>query len=262
MFAVHTTKISKAIPSAYVDALWTVIDSGARPAGTLVGMLDSRPDPLRSYRLRGGRMGSELLGVLESRGADYDLPLTPAGAWALGETFPDTGEVVVEIGSGMGEATVQMACRESTVGLVAIDVHLRGVAATIRAADRAGLTNLRVHRGDAVTALRDRVPPEALAGIRIWFPDPWPKVRHHKRRLLRTEFVSLAVSRLAVGGTIHCATDVTEYAEVMADVLAAHPDLSPEWTSGRVDWRPLTKFEATALSQGRTSTDLIFRRIT
>lgn len=207
-------------------------------------------------------MGPELLEVLERRGLDFDLPVTATGVWRLAECFPGARQVVLEIGSGMGEATVQMARNQPTVGLVAVEVHLRGVAATIRAADRAGLTNLRIHRGDAVAALRDQVPAAGLAGIRIWFPDPWPKLRHHKRRLLRSDFVALAVSRLAIGGTIHCATDVTDYAEVMFAVLAAHPDLRPEWTCGRVDWRPRTKFETTALAEGRPSTDLIFRRVT
>ncbi|MDQ1306903.1 MAG: tRNA (guanine-N7-)-methyltransferase [Actinomycetota bacterium] len=163
-------------------------------------------------------MGPELLEVLERRGLDFDLPVTATGVWRLAECFPGARQVVLEIGSGMGEATVQMARSQPTVGLVAVEVHLRGVAATIRAADRAGLTNLRIHRGDAVAALRDQVPAAGLAGIRIWFPDPWPKLRHHKRRLLRSDFVSLAVSRLAIGGTIHCATDVTDYAEVMIAV--------------------------------------------
>lgn len=206
-------------------------------------------------------MGPELLEALERRGADFDVPLTAAGSWSLAEAFPGTDEVVLEIGSGMGEATIQMAGSQPTVGLLAVEVHLRGVAATIRAADRAGLTNLRIHRGDAVAALRERVPAQALAGIRIWFPDPWPKSRHHKRRLLQTEFVALAVSRLAVGGTIHCATDVADYADVMRTVLSAHPELRPEWTAGRIGWRPMTKFEAAAVAEGRPCTDLIFRRV-
>lgn len=238
---------------------------GRQESGTAgwdtVAVAQNRMEPLPSFRLRGGRMGPELLEALERRGVDFDLPLTADGRWSLAESFPGTDEVVLEIGSGMGEATIQMATRQPTVGLLAVEVHLRGVAATIRAADRAGLTNLRIHRGDAVTALRERVPTEALAGIRIWFPDPWPKSRHQKRRLLQTEFVSLAVSRLVVGGTIHCATDVADYADAMRTVLSAHPELRPEWTAGRSGWRPMTKFEATAVAEGRPSTDLIFRRV-
>jgi tRNA (guanine-N7-)-methyltransferase len=132
--------------------------------------------------------------------------------------------------------------------------------------DEAGLTNLHLLRGDAVDLLRERVPPGSLAGIRIYFPDPWPKRRHHKRRLVQPAFVALAASRLAPGGTLHLATDWADYAVQMLAVCSAESLLTnvvstPDGWTPRPPWRPVTKFERRALAEGRAVRDLVFRRV-
>ena len=123
------------------------------------------------------------------------------------------------------------------------------------------MPNLRIFHGDGVVALETLIPPGSLAGIRSWFPDPWPKQRHHKRRLIRPELVALMSSRLAPGGTVHVATDVAAYADVINDVLRAEPTLEPVLVAGpRPSWRPVTKFERAGELAGRPSKDFIFRR--
>jgi tRNA (guanine-N7-)-methyltransferase len=118
-------------------------------------------------------------------------------------------------------------------------------------------------RGDAVPLLADHVAPDSLAGVRIFFPDPWPKKKHHKRRLVRPEFVALVASRLAVGGRLHLATDWAPYADQMLAVCTAEPLLRNEFAewAPRPEWRPRTKFESRATDEGRVSRDLMFRRV-
>ena len=212
-----------------------------------------------SYQRRGGRIGPQLRAAL-----DNDLPalLMPTnGPWDLRNLMPEAERFVVEIGSGMGEATLAMALAQPQTGLIAVEVHDRGVAALARDATATGLTNLRIHVGDAVAALQDLVVPSSIDEVRVWFPDPWPKAKHHKRRLVTAEFLDLVISRLTPGGRIHLATDHAEYADVMAQVLASEPRLVPELLDGpRPSWRPWTKFERAGLAAGRPSHDFIYVR--
>ena len=170
--------------------------------------------------------------------------------------------VVLEIGFGMGEATAAMAAAAPGAGILAVDVHTPGQGNLLRLMERDGLTNIRVADGDAVVLLRDMLPPASLAGLRVFFPDPWPKTRHHKRRLIQPDFVRLAVSRLAPGALVHCATDWEPYAQQILGVLTASPDLvnlHPGYAP-RPDSRPLTKFERQGLAVGHVVRDLLFRR--
>ncbi|MEW2550112.1 tRNA (guanosine(46)-N7)-methyltransferase TrmB [Streptomyces sp. NPDC047002] len=172
--------------------------------------------------------------------------------------------VVLEIGFGMGETTALMAEAEPETGLIAVDVHTPGQGNLLALAERAGLTNLRVANGDAVILLREMLPPGSLAGVRVYFPDPWPKKRHHKRRLLQPEFLDLAATRMAPGAVLHCATDWEPYAEQMLDVLTAHPAFENTAPGGgfaeRPAFRPLTRFEGQGLDKGHVVRDLLFRR--
>ncbi|MFD7923801.1 tRNA (guanosine(46)-N7)-methyltransferase TrmB [Streptomyces sp. NPDC059740] len=170
--------------------------------------------------------------------------------------------VVLEIGFGMGEATAQMAAADPGTGILACDVHTPGQGNLLALAERRGLDNVRVANGDAIILLREMLPPASLAGLRVFFPDPWPKKRHHKRRLIQPEFVSLAVTRLAPGAFVHCATDWQEYAAQMLEVLAAEPALENlhEGYAPRPDTRPLTRFEGQGLDKGHAVHDLVFRR--
>ena len=178
---------------------------------------------------------------------DYD----PA-AW-----FGRAAPLILEIGSGMGESTAALAAAEPDVDHLAVEVFEPGIAALLMRATE--LTNLVVLRGDAVALLSEKVPEASLAGIRIFFPDPWPKRRHHKRRLVQPEFVALAATRLRPGGTLHMATDWADYAVQMRAVADAEPRL----VGGEVPrppWRPVTKFEARARAEGRDVHDFVYRR--
>ena len=171
--------------------------------------------------------------------------------------FGRAAPLVLEIGSGMGESTAALAAAEPDVDHLAVEVFEPGIAALLMRA--AELTNLVVLRGDAVALLTTRVPEASLAGIRIFFPDPWPKRRHHKRRLVQPAFAALAATRLRPGGTLHMATDWADYAEQMRAVADAEPRL----VGGEVPrppWRPVTKFEARARAEGRDVHDFVYRR--
>lgn len=179
----------------------------------------------------------------------------PAGSW----TIP--AQTVLEIGSGMGDSLIAAAARWQLA--IGIDVHLRGLAATVRAARAAGAANVRVVRGDALEVLRQQVPSNSLQEIHVWFPDPWPKARHHKRRLIRSDVARVLVDRLRPGGTLRVATDIDDYADQALRVLHATEDLQPLGADGvvpRPAWRPTTKYEQAGRQAGRTTTDLAFTR--
>lgn len=183
--------------------------------------------------------------------------------WDPHAWFGRDAPVLLEIGSGMGETTAVLAAAEPEVDHVAVEVFEPGLAALLMRITEAGLDNQRLLRGDAVDLLDGAVAPASLDGIRVYFPDPWPKRRHHKRRLVQPEFVALAASRIRLGGTLHLATDWPEYADRMREVCAAQPalELRDETAPGsgwsrRPDWRPRTKFEARAVEEGRPVRDL------
>jgi tRNA (guanine-N7-)-methyltransferase len=192
--------------------------------------------------------------------------LSGAVAYDPAAWFGRTAPLVLEIGSGTGESTAAQAAAAPDVDHLAVEVFEPGLAQLLMRVDEAGLTNLHLLRGDAVDLLRERVPPGSLAGIRIYFPDPWPKRRHHKRRLVQPAFVALAASRLAPGGTLHLATDWADYAVQMLAVCSAESLLTnvvstPDGWTPRPPWRPVTKFERRALAEGRAVRDLVFRRV-
>lgn len=190
-----------------------------------------------------------------------DLPGGPldTAAW-----FGRAAPVVLEIGSGMGESTTTMAAAAPDVDHLAVEVYQPGLAQLLLRAEHASLTNLRLLRGDAQELLTGHIAPDSLHGVRIYFPDPWPKRRHHKRRLVRPEFVKLVASRLAPGGTLHLATDWEPYAAEMLTACTGEPALrntaGSEDFAPRPTWRPVTKFEQRALDEGRTVRDLLFTR--
>jgi tRNA (guanine-N7-)-methyltransferase len=196
---------------------------------------------------------------LESHRTKYLLE--PHQAINLRDVF-NQERVVLEIGCGFGEATVAMATVEPDVGIIALEVHTRGVARLLQNVDAAGLTNIRVANTDAVPFIRDCIAPLSLHGARIFFPDPWPKARHNKRRLVQPEFASLLASRLAPGAFLHCATDWQPYAEHMLEVLTASADFTNTTQNylPRPDWRPLTRYEQAGLDKGHAVFDLLFIR--
>ncbi|MFF4095960.1 tRNA (guanosine(46)-N7)-methyltransferase TrmB [Streptomyces sp. NPDC001834] len=172
--------------------------------------------------------------------------------------------VVLEIGFGMGEATAQMAADDPGTGILAVDVHTPGQGNLLGLAERNGLSNIRVANGDAIILLREMLKPDSLDGLRVYFPDPWPKKRHHKRRLIQPEFLDLVAQRLKPGALVHCATDWEPYAEQMLEVLTAHPLFENTLPEGgyapRPAFRPLTRFEGQGLDKGHVVHDLLFTR--
>jgi tRNA (guanine-N7-)-methyltransferase len=234
--------------------------------------------PVRSYKRRSGRITAGQRAALESLVGRYavDAPSTdPIDPAAL---FGRTAPLVLEIGFGMGEATLTMAADDPGRDVLAVDVHRPGAGALVRDVHRFGLPNVRVLVGDAVDVLRDRLAPGSLDEVRLYFPDPWPKARHHKRRLFTPAFARLVATRLRPGGRLHLATDWTPYAEQMRAVLDAEPlfTLDPDGDpAGAADgvpdagpggprpvWRPVTRFERQGLARGHQVHDLLARTVT
>jgi tRNA (guanine-N7-)-methyltransferase len=219
---------------------------------------------IRSFQPRRSRVtagqGDALLRLWPKWGLDID-----GHDLRLGELFGDDLPVVLEIGFGMGEATARMAADDPRTNILAVDVHTPGQGNLLNLADQHGLTNIRVANGDAIILLREMLTPDSLDGLRVYFPDPWPKKRHHKRRLIQAEFLDLVADRLRPGGQVHCATDWEPYAEQMLDVLDAHPEFENTQPGGgyapRPQFRPLTRFEGQGLEKGHVVNDLLFRRV-
>ena len=217
--------------------------------------------PIRTYVLRQGRFSrgqqrayAELLpryGIAYAR-----EPLDFARA------FGRTAPVVAEIGSGMGETTARIAAENPGTDYLAMEVHAPGVGSLLKQVEDLGLTNVRVVAHDAVEVMREMVPAASLAGIHVFFPDPWPTKRHHPRRLVQPPFAALAASRLAPGGYLHVATDWQDYAEHVLQVLSATPGLAntAEAFAPRPASRPETKFERRGLKLGHGVWDIVFKR--
>ena len=217
--------------------------------------------PIRSFVLRAGRMGPGQQRALDELGPRFVLPYR-AEPLDLAATFGRDAPTVLEIGFGMGDATAQIAAALSGTNFIGIEVHAPGVGALLKRIGENGLTNLRLVQHDAVEVLEHMIAPASLAGVHIYFPDPWHKKRHHKRRLIQPAWVRQLSTRLAPGGYLHCATDWQPYAEQMLEVLGAEPSLvnSAEGYAPRPDWRPLTKFEQRGLKLGHGVWDLLFTR--
>jgi tRNA (guanine-N7-)-methyltransferase len=221
----------------------------------------ARHRPIRSFVLRAGRMGSGQLRAMQTLGPQFLVPFSQAGCdWSA--RFGREAPRVLEIGFGMGQATAQIAAARPDLDFIGVEVHEPGVGALLRLIGEQQLGNLRLVQHDAVQVLQQMIPPHSLAGVHIFFPDPWHKKRHHKRRLIQPEFVQLLTSRLAPGGWLHCATDWEDYAHQMLEVLNQCPDLQNTCAgfSPKPELRPLTKFEARGLKLGHGVWDLVFTR--
>ena len=178
----------------------------------------------------------------------------------LTETFEREAPTILEIGFGMGETTEKIALARPSDNFLGVEVFNAGVGALLKRIEASNLNNIRIIQHDAVEVLRDMLAPQSLAGVHIYFPDPWPKTRHHKRRLLQPPLVELLASRMAPGAYIHCATDWEHYAEQMLAVLSAETSLQNtcEGFAPRPEFRPLTKFENRGLRLGHGVWDVIF----
>jgi len=224
--------------------------------------MEERPRrTVKSFVLRQGRVSNAQQRAWDTLFPRFgiafsDVPLE------VQSVFGRSAALIVEIGSGMGETSVAIAKAQPGNDYIAIEVHLPGVGSLLKSIDAEGLTNLRVIRHDAVDVLEKMIPDGSLAGLHLFFPDPWPKKRHNKRRIIQPPLVALMARKLAPGGYIHLATDWQAYAEHMLEVLSAEPMLenSAKDYAPRPAYRPQTKFEARGLKLGHGVWDLVFRR--
>jgi len=213
--------------------------------------------PIRSYVLRQGRTTPAQKRALEELAPKYALPFRPelvSGEAIFGRKAP----LVLEIGSGMGETTAAIAQARPDADFIAVEVHGPGVGSLLNRIEKAKLSNLKVVRHDALEVLERMIPDASLVAIHLFFPDPWPKKRHHKRRLVQPEFAALAARKLVPGGALHAATDWPDYAEHMEAVFSREPFLARAG-SGFVE-RLETKFEARGKRLGHEIRDLYWRR--
>jgi len=214
---------------------------------------------VRSFVVRAGRMGPGQLRALTDLGPRFLVPYRNEPL-AFASLFGRDAPVVLEIGFGMGDATASIAQAMPGTDFIAVEVHAPGVGALLKQIGERGLTNLRLIQHDAVDVLDHRIAPSSLAGVHLFFPDPWHKLKHNKRRLIQPAFVQLLVSRLTAGAYLHCATDWQPYAEQMLAVLSAEPLLknTANGYAPKPAYRPLTKFENRGLKLGHGVWDLLF----
>jgi tRNA (guanine-N7-)-methyltransferase len=208
---------------------------------------------VRSYRIRGSRITGPQQLALDKHWGAYGIEQS-SEMLDLASLFPDSEQVILEIGFGMGEATALIGRDSPQTGFLAVDVHRPGVGKLFSLIHEYGLKNLRVIQGDAHLVVHDMIPDLSLDGIHLFFPDPWPKKRHNKRRIVNEEFLSLIAPKLKAGGFIHIATDWVPYAEWIEEVFAA----TTLFSGGKVErpeWRPITRFEGQGITKDHQVND-------
>lgn len=215
---------------------------------------------IRSFVLRQGHMSPAQRRSLDEMMPKIGIPYQ-ARPLDLAAAFGRNAPRIFEIGFGMGETTAKIAADHPENDYLGIEVHSPGVGALCKLINAGGITNLRIIQHDAVEVLRDMVPDAALAGVHVFFPDPWRKARHYKRRLIQPDFVALVAAKLTPGGYLHCATDWENYAEWMLEVLSASTlENTANGFARRPAHRPVTKFENRGLRLGHGVWDIVFRR--
>jgi len=219
--------------------------------------------PVRSFVRRAGRQSLAQKRAITDLAPRYCIDYQPAlldYAAAFGRAAP----VVLEIGFGMGETTAAIAAAHPDVDFIAVDVHDPGVGSLLARIDAQSLTNLRIIRHDAVDVVANMIAPASLGGVHVYFPDPWPKKRHHKRRLLKPGFVHALALRLRIDGYFHAATDWQAYADEILAACDGEPLLAntaaAQGFAPRPAWRPQTKFETRGLKLGHAVSDILFKR--
>lgn len=217
--------------------------------------------PIRSYVLRQGRVTDAQRRAREDLMPRFGIPFARAPL-DLDRTFGRAAPKVLEIGFGMGDTTARIAAQNPASDYLGIEVHSPGVGSLLKLIADLGLTNVRVIQHDAVEVVEHMIPAASLAGIHLFFPDPWPKKRHHKRRLIQPPFAALLASRLKPGACVHAATDWEDYARQILEVFTAEPQLAniADGFAPRPEYRPLTKFEQRGLKLGHGVWDVVFRR--
>ena len=236
-------------------------------------MADQAPDPtrqmlydpterrIRSFVTRAGRLSVAQARALEQLGPRFCLPYQKS-VLDIDASFGRTAPAILEIGTGMGDATAHIAALLPEKNFIGVEVHTPGIGSLLKLIGEKSITNLRLIQHDAVEVVTHMLAPDSLAGVHVFFPDPWHKARHNKRRLIQSPFVELLVSRISPGGYLHCATDWEDYAVQMLEVLNAEQQLknTADGFSSRPDYRPLTKFENRGIQLGHGVWDLVFTR--
>ncbi|HCE29417.1 MAG TPA: tRNA (guanosine(46)-N7)-methyltransferase TrmB [Comamonadaceae bacterium] len=240
--------------------------SGETTAAPLAGKAPdgvAHPKTIKSFVRRAGRTTTGQAKAFEDLGPRFIVPYAPAPLDAVA-AFGRSAPLVLEIGFGMGEATAHIARVRPQDNFLCCEVHEPGVGALLKRIGEQGQTNIRILQHDAVEVIDHMLPPGSLDGVHIFFPDPWHKTKHNKRRLIQPPLVAKLVARLKPGGYIHCATDWQPYAEQMLQVLSSAPLLvnTAEDYAPQPDYRPLTKFENRGLKLGHGVWDLVFKRRT
>jgi tRNA (guanine-N7-)-methyltransferase len=217
--------------------------------------------PIRSYVLRQGRVTDAQRRALESLLPRFGIPFARAPL-DLDHAFGRAAPKVLEIGFGMGDTTARIAAENPGTDYLGVEVHNPGVGSLLKRIADLELGNVRLIQHDAVEVLEHMIPPASLDGVHLFFPDPWPKKRHHKRRLIQPPLVALLVSRIKPGAYVHAATDWEDYAQQIMEVFAAEPGLvnTADDFAPRPGWRPRTKFEERGLKLGHKVWDVVFRR--
>lgn len=220
--------------------------------------------PVRSYVVRGGRTTPAQARALDALWPVYGVVPKPEQELQPEALFGNDHPVVLDIGFGNGESTVHAALARPDENILGIEVHQPGVGALLKQLDQEEIQNVRIIRADAKDILRHHITPDSLAAVRLYFPDPWPKKRHHKRRLVQPDFVDLVAGALVSGGQFHLATDWEPYAEHMLETLEKCSELVNLSDSGnyvpRPAWRPITRFERRGMKYEQPARDLLFTK--
>ncbi len=225
-------------------------------------LYDPTEHRIRSFVTRAGRVSTAQARALETLAPRYCLPFAKA-LLDVDATFGRQAPTILEIGTGMGETTAHIAGLMPEKHFIGVEVHTPGIGSLLKLIGEGGLENLRLIQHDAFEVVTHMLAPASLAGVHVFFPDPWHKARHNKRRLIQPAFVDLLCSRIAPGGYLHCATDWEDYAVQMLAVLSAEPALrnTADGYAPRPDYRPVTKFENRGLKLGHGVWDLVFTKV-
>ncbi len=216
---------------------------------------------IKSFVTRAGRLSPAQAKAIATLSPQFCIPYTKAPL-DFSSVFSHSAPTILEIGTGMGETTAHIAAHMPEKNFIGVEVHTPGIGSLLKRIDENQLKNLRLIQHDAVEVLTHMIAPASLSGVHVFFPDPWHKARHNKRRLIQPALVALLVSRMQSGAVLHCATDWEHYAEQMLEVLSAEAGLinTAQGYAEKPSYRPLTKFENRGLKLGHGVWDLVFKK--